>query len=65
MAPEQSGTIPDKVYFKIGEVCDIVGVKQYVLRYWESEFDIIRPQRAASQPRLYRRVDVENLLRIK
>lgn len=58
--------IPDKKYFKIGEVCEIIGVKQHVLRYWESEFKtMIRPQRASSKQRLYRRVDVENILRIK
>ena len=65
MTTENAGEIPDKLYFKIGEVCDIVGVKQHVLRYWETEFKIIRPQRAASQQRLYRRSDVENILRIK
>jgi DNA-binding transcriptional MerR regulator len=58
-------TIPDKLYFKIGEVCDITGVKQHVLRYWESEFKILSPQRAHSRQRLYRREDVENILRIK
>lgn len=57
--------IPDKLYFKIGEVCEITGVKQHVLRYWESEFRILSPQRANSRQRLYRRVDVENILRIK
>lgn len=57
--------IPDKLYFKIGEVCSITGVKQHVLRYWESEFPSIRPQRARSKQRLYRRVDVENILKIK
>jgi len=58
--------IPDKRYFKIGEVCEIAGVKQHVLRYWESEFkQLIRPQRASSKQRLYRRVDVENILKIK
>lgn len=57
--------IPDKLYFKIGEVCEITGVKQHVLRYWESEFRILSPQRAHSRQRLYRRVDVENVLRIK
>lgn len=57
--------IPDKLYFKIGEVCEITGVKQHVLRYWESEFKTISPQRAKSKQRLYRRVDVENILRIK
>jgi DNA-binding transcriptional MerR regulator len=57
--------IPDKQYFKIGEVCEITGVKQHVLRYWESEFKILNPQRARSKQRLYRRVDVENVLKIK
>ncbi|RJX28343.1 MAG: MerR family transcriptional regulator [Desulfurivibrio sp.] len=63
---EHQGVIPDKRYFKIGEVCEIAGVKQHVLRYWESEFkQLIRPQRASSKQRLYRRVDVENILTIK
>ena len=63
---EHLGVIPDKRYFKIGEVCEIAGVKQHVLRYWESEFkQLIRPQRATSKQRLYRRVDVENILIIK
>jgi DNA-binding transcriptional MerR regulator len=58
--------IPDKKYFRIGEVCEIAGLKQHVLRYWESEFTkLIRPQRASSKQRLYRRVDVENILTIK
>ena len=61
----KSVDIPDKLYFKIGEVCKITGVKQHVLRYWESEFSVIRPQRATSKQRLYRRVDVENILLIK
>ena len=59
------GIIPDKLYFKIGEVKTITGVEPHVLRYWESEFKIIRPQRASSKQRLYRRVDVENILTIK
>ncbi len=57
--------IPDKRYFKIGEVCAITGVKQHVLRYWESEFRILHPQRAQSKQRLYRRADVETVLAIK
>jgi DNA-binding transcriptional MerR regulator len=60
-APE----LPDKLYFKIGEVAKIVGVKPYVLRYWETEFSIIRPGKTRSQHRLYRRRDVEALLEIK
>jgi len=62
---DQETPIPDKLYFKIGEVCEITGVKQHVLRYWESEFRILSPQRANSRQRLYRRADVENILRIK
>jgi DNA-binding transcriptional MerR regulator len=61
VAPE----LPDKLYFKIGEVAKIVGVKPYVLRYWESEFSVVRPAKARSQHRVYRRRDVETLLGIK
>jgi DNA-binding transcriptional MerR regulator len=57
--------LPDKLYFKIGEVAKIVGVKPYVLRYWETEFPIIRPGKTRSKHRLYRRRDVEALLEIK
>lgn len=57
--------IPDKLYFKIGEVSEIVGVDPHVLRYWESEFPVIRPQRASSRQRLYRKDDIRNLLRIR
>ncbi|MFQ5477979.1 MAG: MerR family transcriptional regulator [Candidatus Binatia bacterium] len=55
----------DKLYFKIGEVARLVGVKPYVLRYWETEFSIVRPGKSKSRQRLYRRKDVEMLLRIK
>ena len=57
--------IPNKVYFKIGEVSNLVGVEAYVLRYWETEFSIIKPHRAKSNQRLYRKRDVENILFIK
>lgn len=57
--------LPDKLYFKIGAVATIVGVKPYVLRYWESEFSVIRPTKTRSKHRLYRRRDVETLLQIK
>ncbi len=57
--------LPDKLYFKIGEVATIVGVKPYVLRYWETEFSIVKPTKARSKHRLYRRRDVETLLQIK
>jgi DNA-binding transcriptional MerR regulator len=55
----------DKLYFKIGEVAEIVGVPAYVLRYWESEFKTIKPQKSRTQQRVYRRRDVATLLRIK
>jgi DNA-binding transcriptional MerR regulator len=57
--------IPDKQYFKIGEVSRIIEVKPHVLRYWESEFSAIRPQKSRTNQRLYRRRDVELLLDIK
>ena len=57
--------LPDKLYFKIGEVAAIVGVQPYVLRYWESEFSVVRPSKTRSKHRLYRRRDVESLLQIK
>ena len=58
-------TIPDKLYFKIGEVSKLVCVEPHVLRYWETEFKEIRPKRANSNQRLYRRIDVETILQIK
>ena len=57
--------LPDKLYFKIGEVARIVGVKPYVLRYWETEFSMVKPGKTPSRHRLYRRRDVEMLLEIK
>ena len=57
--------IPDKHYFKIGEVSTLLDLKPYVLRYWETEFDILNPTKAKSRHRLYRRKDVELLLEIK
>ena len=57
--------IPDKLYFKIGEVSDLLGVEPYVLRYWETEFTALSPKKSGTGHRLYRRKDVELLLRIK
>jgi DNA-binding transcriptional MerR regulator len=57
--------LPDKIYFKIGEVSEIVGVEPYVLRYWETEFDLLKPSKAPSRHRLYKKKDVELLLDIK
>ena len=59
------GYIPNKLYFKIGEVSKITGVEPYVLRYWESEFKAIKPSRTQSKQRIYRRRDVELILEIK
>lgn len=58
-------SIPDKLYFKIGEVSKLAEVAPHVLRYWESEFTGITPKRAKSKQRLYRREDVELILKIK
>lgn len=57
--------IPDKLYFKIGEVSSITGLPSYVLRFWETEFSRINPKRTASGQRLYRRTDIEIILKIK
>lgn len=57
--------IPDKLYFKIGEVSDLVGVKPYVLRYWETEFRDVAPVKSRTNQRLYKRRDVETLMLIR
>lgn len=57
--------IPDKIFFKIGEVCELVGVQAHVLRYWETEFPTFSPQKNKSGQRSYRRKDVEIALKIK
>jgi len=60
------GRIPDdKRYFRIGEASRIIGVEPYVLRFWEGEFPQVRPRRADSNQRTYRREDLETLLEIK
>ena len=59
------GHIPDKLYFKIGEVAELTGVKTHVLRYWETEFSTFKPTKSRTNQRLYRRKDVEFILRIK
>jgi DNA-binding transcriptional MerR regulator len=55
----------DKQFFKIGEASEIVGVPAHVLRYWETEFGTLRPQKSRGQQRVYRRSDIATLLRIK
>ena len=60
-----AAVIPEKIFFKIGEVCDLVGVQAHVLRYWETEFSMLSPQKNRSGQRTYRRRDVEIAMRIK
>ncbi|MBI2178455.1 MAG: MerR family transcriptional regulator [Candidatus Tectomicrobia bacterium] len=62
-APESQ--IPDKLFFKIGEVAELTGTKPHVLRYWESEFKMLRPAKGESGQRIYRRKDVELIFAIK
>jgi DNA-binding transcriptional MerR regulator len=65
MEKKSGFSIPEKLYFKIGEISQITGVEPYVLRYWESEFKIVTPARTHSKQRLYRRRDLELILEIK
>jgi DNA-binding transcriptional MerR regulator len=60
-----SAAIPEKLFFKIGEVCELAGVQAHVLRYWETEFPMLAPQKNRAGQRTYRRRDVEMALRIK
>ena len=57
--------IPDKLFFKIGEVCKIVDIEPFVLRFWESEFPNLAPEKSKSGQRVYKRKDIEMVLRIK
>ncbi len=61
----QDQRIPDKLFFKIGEVAELTGTKPHVLRYWESEFQALRPAKGESGQRVYRKKDVEIVLSIK
>ncbi len=63
--PKQVPEIPDKLYFRIGEVAALLGLETYVLRYWETEFPTLAPKKSGTGHRLYRRKDVELLLKIK
>ncbi|MCB0421174.1 MAG: MerR family transcriptional regulator [Bdellovibrionales bacterium] len=58
-------SIPEKMAFKIGEVSELVGVKPYVLRYWESEFDALNPKKSRHNQRVYQKRDVELVMMIK
>ncbi len=62
---EPQPEIPEKLYFRIGEVSRLVGVEPYVLRYWETEFSALAPKKSGAGHRFYRRKDVELLLQIK
>lgn len=57
--------VPEKSYFRIGEVAKLTGIKPYVLRYWETEFKAMIPPKSRSRQRMYRRRDIETILRIK
>jgi DNA-binding transcriptional MerR regulator len=57
--------IPDKLYFRIGEVSRLCGLPSYVLRFWETEFTQLKPSKSGTGQRMYRKIDVENVLRIK
>src|SRR5438309_11523046 len=57
--------IPDKIYFRIGEVSRLCGLPTYVLRFWETEFPQLKPPKSGTGQRMYRRPDVENVVRIK
>jgi DNA-binding transcriptional MerR regulator len=65
MDKKEPSSIPEKLYYKIGEVSEITGIEPYVLRYWESEFKIVSPSRTNSKQRLYRKKDLELILEIK
>ena len=57
--------IPDKLYFRIGEVSRLCGLPSYVLRFWETEFAQLKPSKSGTGQRMYRKIDVENVLRVK
>lgn len=63
--PTPQPEIPDKLYFRIGEVARLAGIKPYVLRFWETEFQNLGPKKSGTGHRLYRRKDVEMVLEIK
>lgn len=62
---QELGAIPNRLAFKIGDVAELVGVKTYVLRYWETEFDVLNPKKSKNNQRVYSKRDVENVMLIK
>ena len=65
MARQSQTQIPNKLFFKIGEVCELAGLEPYVLRFWETEFPNLAPQKSKAGHRVYRKRDVEMVLKIK
>jgi DNA-binding transcriptional MerR regulator len=65
MAQLENKGLPNKRYFRIGEVCSLTGLKPHVLRYWETEFKQVKPNKTKSNQRLYRKQDVETIIQIK
>lgn len=65
LATQGDVEIPDKLFFRIGEVSNLTRTKQYVLRYWETEFPMLKPSKSRTGHRLYRRQDVETVFEIK
>ena len=65
MAEASFPTIPDRLFFRIGDVSELAGVESYVLRFWETEFPTLAPKKASNGQRQYRRKDVETVLEIK
>ena len=65
MSAYQKLPVSDRLYFRIGDVAELLDLKPYVLRYWESEFPSIRPQKSSSGQRVYRRSDVDTIIMIK
>ncbi len=65
MLMKELSSIPDRLGFKIGDVADMLEIKQYVLRYWEQEFELLRPKKALNNQRMYTKKDVENAFLIR
>ena len=65
MRKGETATIPDKLFFRIGEVSELTSTEPYVLRYWETEFPMLAPEKSPSGQRLYRRKDIEMVFEIK
>ena len=65
IAPQEAPKIPNRLFFRIGDVAEITGVQRYVLRYWEGEFPMLSPRKGSNGQRQYRRKDVETVLEIK